>query len=241
MPDTHVPYEDPRAFALMLQAMEIWKPDAINVLGDFGDCYTVSSHSKHPGRVNRLEIEVDAVNARLDQLDALGAQEKHFIEGNHEDRLSRFLADKAPELFGLVSVEELYGLEERGWSFTPYKQSRTQGKVNVTHDCGNAGAFAHYKALDTFQGNIVIAHTHRLGVTYLGNAQGKSHVGAMFGWLGDVRAVDYMHRVQALRAWHLGFGVGYEEESGVAHLQAVPIINHGGRYSCVLDGQLFTV
>jgi hypothetical protein len=235
IPDTHVPYEDKRAFRLMLKVAADWRPDALYVGGDFSDCYTVSAHSKDPARGRLLRQEVGAVNRRLDQLDALEAREKHFIEGNHEDRLSRYLADKAPELFGLVSIPELFKLEQRGWTFTPYKQSRRAGKISITHDCGDAGAYAHYKALDTFQGNVVINHTHRLGITYVGNARGKSHVGAMFGWLGDVRRVDYMHRVKALRAWHLGFGVGYQEPGGVIHLQAIPIIN----YRCVVGGVLY--
>jgi UDP-2,3-diacylglucosamine pyrophosphatase LpxH len=235
VPDTHVPYEDKRAFELMLKAMRAWKPDAINILGDFGDFYCVSSHSKAPDRVNNLETEVAAINARLDQLDALSAKEKRFVEGNHEWRLERYLADKAPELFGLVGVQELFRLKARGWDYTPYKQSTEQGRVSITHDCGNAGADAHRKAVATFQGNVVIGHTHRMSVHYEGSAKGKSHVGAMFGWLGDVHAVDYMHRVQALRAWQTGFGIGYEEPNGTVHVQAVPIID----YRLVLDGVLF--
>jgi predicted phosphodiesterase len=230
-----VPYEDKRAFDLMLNVLRGWGPDTVIILGDFGDFYPVSAHSKDPARSGQLADEIHAINGRLDQLDALGATEKHFVEGNHENRLSRYLADKAPELFGMVGVEDLFGLNRRGWTFTPYKQSLTVGRVNFTHDCGNAGAQAHSKALDTFQGNVVIGHTHRMAISYIGNAQGTTHVGAMFGWIGDVNRVDYMHRVQALRAWHLGFGAGYQEASGTVHLQPVPMID----YRVVLEGKLY--
>lgn len=219
----------------MLGAMKWWKPDALNVLGDFADFYSVSAHSKSPDRANVLEGELAAVNYALDKLDALGAKEKHFVAGNHEDRLTRYLQDKAPELFGIVSIPELFKLKSRGWTYTPYKQSRKQGEISITHDCGGAGANAHVKAGDTFQGNVVIGHVHRMAVTYSGNALGKTHVAASFGWLGDVEAIDYMHRVSALRSWNLGFGIGYQEASGVVHLQAVPIID----YSLVLEGRLF--
>lgn len=230
-----MPYEDKRAFELMLQVGKAWKPDVIIDEGDFGDCLTVSSHSKSPDRVRHLRREVAACNSRLDQIDALGAKEKHFVMGNHEDRLSRYIADKAPELFGLVDIPHLYRLEERGWIVTPYKQSLEFGKLYITHDCGNAGAQAHVKALSTFQGNVAIGHTHRMAVCYEGSAKGKSHVGAMFGWLGDISKIDYMHRIAAMRAWQLGFGVGYQEPNGTVHLQAVPIID----YRCVLDGVLY--
>ncbi len=221
---------------MVIKALKAWGPDTLFTLGDTADCYTVSSHSKDPSRSSKLKGEVEGVNAFLDLLDSLGAAEKHFVKGNHEDRLERYIADKAPELFGLVDCEELFGLRRRGWGVTQYKDSVKLGKLHITHDCGNAGGQAHSKALDTFQDNVVIGHTHRMAISYVGNAKGKTHVGAMFGWLGDVKYIDYMHKVSALRAWQLGFGVGYMEVStGVVHLQAVPIVD----YKLVLDGQLY--
>ncbi len=218
----------------MLKAARYWKPDVINILGDFVDFYTVSSHDKREDRVRHLKDEIEAANARLDQIEALGA-EVHFVEGNHCHRLERYLNLKAPELFGLVSVKDLLRLEKRGWTFTPYRRARKQGRVSVTHECGNAGAQAHMRAMDTFQGNVTIGHTHRLAVSYGGSARGKSHVGAMFGWLGDVEKVDYLHKITALRGWQLGFGIGYQERNGTVHLQPIPIVD----YKLVLEGRLF--
>jgi hypothetical protein len=70
-----------------------------------------------------------------------------------------------------------------------------------------------------------------------GNAKGVPHVGASFGWLGDVEKVDYMHRIRANRDWVLGFGVGVVRENGVIHLQPVPIV----QYSCMVGLELFEV
>ena len=237
VPDTHVPYHSKRAFALMLKAAAVFQPDTVVILGDFADCYSISSHSKNPGRVRLLDSEVADVNECLTQIDALGAKEKFYISGNHEDRLERYLSDRAPELFNLVKVRDLFKLDERGWKYTPYKEHVELGKLYLTHDCGNAGAQAHVKALNTFGGNAVIGHTHRLAIHYQRNAHGESHVGAHFGWLGDVDAVDYLHRIQAC-AWSLGFGIGHMDENGVVYLQPIPIINVGGNLSCVVDGVL---
>jgi predicted phosphodiesterase len=235
VPDTHVPYHSARAFALMLQAAQSWKPDVIVVLGDFADFYSVSSHSKNAGRVRLLDEEVADVNVALSQLDALGASEKYFVSGNHEDRLERFLQDKAPELFNLVKVRDLFKLDARGWKFTPYKESVKVGHLNLTHDAGQAGKFAFMRAMDTFQGNVIIGHTHRMGVHYEGNSKGESHVSAQFGWLGDVDKIDYMHKVNALRSWQLGFGIGHLAQDGVCFVQAVPVVN----YRCIVDGVLY--
>ncbi len=235
IPDTHVPYHDKRAFDLVLKVGRDQKPDFVVTQGDFADFYSVSSHSKDPNRKRNLEFEIDEVNKELDKIDKLGAKVNVFVAGNHEDRLERFLKDKAPELFNMVRVTQLFKIKERGWRYVPYKSDTHIGKLYFTHDTGTAGATAHAKALDDYQYNIAIGHTHRMGYTIKGNARGEPHVGAMFGWLGDVKQVDYMHRIKASRDWCLGFGFGYLTDNGVVHVQPVPIIN----YTCVVGGKLY--
>jgi hypothetical protein len=160
------------------------------------------------------------------------------VSGNHEDRLERYLRDKAPELFNFISIPKILELKEKGFKYTPYKETFRIGKLNVTHDCGKAGRVAHLQSLDTFQHNIVIGHTHRLGYAVEGNAQGERHVSAMFGWLGDVQEIDYMHKVSAIKSWSLGFGIGYlNPKTGVVYLIPVPIING----TCLIEGQLITL
>lgn len=234
VPDVHRPYHDKRAWATMIKAMQLFKPDKIVVMGDFGDCYAASSFVKDPRRKSDLKWESEDCNVGLDELDALGASHKIFIAGNHEDRLERYLMASAPALIGVTSIPELYRLNERGWYYTPYKRSTRLGKLRLTHDTGTAGINAHRQSVDAFQASVVIGHTHRMEMSFKGNADGKPTVGAMFGWLGDFDQIDYMQAVKARRDWVHGFGIGYEEPNGVIHLQAVPIIE--GR--CVVAGQL---
>jgi hypothetical protein len=217
----------------MIRAAKFFKPHHTIVLGDFADFYAVSSHSRSPARTGNLEEEIDDVNAGLDELDQLGGN-RYFVAGNHEDRLERYLTTQAPALFHMVKVERLFRLKQRGWSYTSYGDSMKIGRLHVTHDCGNAGPYAHIKAQAAYEGNAVIGHTHRMASVFTGTADGKSHVGMSFGWLGDANAVDYLHRIQVRRAWQLGFGIGYMEENGTVHLQQVPIVN----YTAVLNGTL---
>ena len=232
VPDCHHPFHNVKAWRLMLKAARVFKPHILVVLGDFGDCYSISFHDKDPDRKNIFEWELGEINKGLDELDALGAKTKHFVAGNHEHRLDRFLRTQAPPLYSMMRIEKLLRLKERGWAYTPYQRSIKIGKLHVTHDEGNAGDRAHEKARASFEGNTVIGHTHRAAVSYRGNASGRSHVGAMFGWLGDVEQIDYVHRVRA-QQWQLGFGVGYLLRNGVVHLQAVPIIDG----TCVVNGK----
>jgi hypothetical protein len=245
IPDTHRPYHAPSAVQLMLQAARAaFAPFApsrrgIVIMGDYADCYAVSSHSKDPSRRTLLKDELADVAMGLDELDALGAHHKIYVEGNHETRISRLIADGAPGLAGLFTLPEHLRLHERGWQWVPYKHKARIGKLNVKHDLHRAGMNAHRQAInDIGQRNIAIGHTHRFGLEVQGDVDGGRHIGAVFGWLGDFDEVDYRHRDRALREWVHGFGLVYVDgATGNTHVQPVVIIND----SCVVAGRLVTL
>jgi hypothetical protein len=232
VPDAHHPYVDKRAWQIMLRAMQHFKPHGICIMGDFVDCAPISFHTPSPGQASLAE-ELKAGQAAIADLEALGAKEHHYIEGNHEFRLPRYLHEKAPEIAEFLSFKAILGLSAK-WKYTPYKKFLEHGKVYVTHDLERAGRGAHEQALTDAQDNVIIGHAHSMGVSYRGNARGKTHVGAIFGWLGDKTCVNYRHRLLANRYWTLGFGIGYMETNGTVHVQAIPIIE----YKCVIEGKL---
>jgi predicted phosphodiesterase len=214
LPDAHRPYHDQRAWDLFLAVMDDWRPDTLICMGDLADNHKISRFTD-AGKFGNFESEVNDVNDGLDELDSLSATRKIFIEGNHEDRLSRYLAEKAPALFPFVTTEKLFKLSERGWEFVPYKTAIQLGKLWITHDIGATGRYSLFRAADTFQHPVVVAHTHRIGYIVEGNATGEYFPCANFGWLGDVSKVSYMHQIAARRYWALGFGTGLlDEETG---------------------------
>jgi hypothetical protein len=227
IPDLHCPFEDKQATVLMFDALEMFEPDTVVIMGDFIDCFSVSNWSKDPARAVSLRQEVKKASAYLDRIDAVDASRKIYIAGNHEARLQRYLQEKAPQLLPFVDIPKLLDLEERGWEYVPYKSFITVGKLHITHDIGSASRYNVFKVLDVFQASVVTAHTHRLAYVVEGSATGSRQVSAQFGWLGDGKSVDYMHRVKAARDWALGFGVGYHDTlSGVVYVVPVPIINY---------------
>lgn len=236
VPDVHIPYHDVRAWDLMVKVAKDFEPSHIVVLGDFADFYAVSSFGKDPTRANQLDVEIAECNKALDQLDLIGARHKYFISGNHEQRLERYLQDKSPALFSMLKVESLFKLKQRGWHFTPYREDVKIGKVYFTHDVGQGGRTAAHKTMDTYQHSIITGHSHRMAYVVESNATGTSMLSAQFGWLGDVKQCDYLHRIKAQKDWALGFGLGYIRSNGVMHLNPVPIVE----YACVVNGKLFT-
>ncbi len=226
---------DKRAWNVLLEAGRHLKPDTIIVMGDFIDCYAVSSHQKNPANRVSIEDEIAAGNAALDQLEALGATRLVYIEGNHESRMPRYIADRAPEIHAIApTIRNLLRVDERGWEWVPYRDHITIGKCHYTHDLGKAGDNAHVDARKRFESNVVMAHVHKLGASYGGNLKGETHVGVCAGWLGSAADCEYLSRAQAMSGWQLGFCTTAMESDGTTHIQTHPIIN----YRAFVDGKL---
>lgn len=227
IPDVHAPFHSRGAWRLAMNIGRWLQPDGVVILGDLADCYAVSAHSRDPSRVNRFAEEIATANALLDEVDALGARQVVFCLGNHEDRTRRYVFTRAPELAAMGGIEEWLRLRERGYLVTPYRHFARIGSLHVTHEHGFAGKFAAFRARESFEGAIAIGHTHRLATMHSGSVTGGLHPGATLGWLGDATtlAVDYTHRIEALRSWTHAVGVAWVHPDGGTHLEAVPFVN----------------
>lgn len=225
VPDTHAPFHSAGAVGELLKFAKEYRPQGVVLLGDFTDCYAVSSHSRDPLRKARLVEELEeaaALLARLVKATPLAANRRHYVYGNHEHRLDRYIWDKAPALHGMVSYEKAMGLPG-SWHVTPYGRLLKVGKMHFTHDMGKAGSGAARQAMHALQGNVVIGHTHRMETFYEGNAKGEQHVGATLGWLGDFDAIDYRHAALVRREWVHGFGSMLLHRNGNVQLSTHPI------------------
>jgi predicted phosphodiesterase len=238
--DLHVPYHDVKAWECVLQVIRETKPDVVVIIGDFADMYSISSHPKSLDRKMNFATERDAVNAALDQvrLAAGNACRIVFCEGNHEDRITRYLQSSAPELGGIkeIRAEGLFKIKQRNIEWVPYRTEIKIGNCAFTHDVGRCGVNTARQSLLDYGGNLVVGHSHRGAVVYQGEIKGSSHFCLNVGWLGDVEAIDYVHRARAKRDWQLGFGLVDQDEAGYSWAQFIPVLD--GR--CVVDGKLIS-
>lgn len=234
IPDTHVPYHDERAFAVAMNAATLLRPDALVIIGDFADCYAISRFVKSPERRRMLEWEIDRVNDALDTIQSLRVPRVEYLEGNHENRLTRYVAEKAPELFGLVRIDQMLRIAERRWGWHEYGGSGVAiGRMVYKHDVGLCGKYALPGSLAAQGGNLCFGHTHRAGVWYDGRVNGKKHVCLNVGWLGDFEQIDYGNRDRYRKEWQQGFGI-VQHDADAVFAQFVPIV-HG---HCIVDGRV---
>lgn len=115
VPDVHVPFHDPRLWEELLRHVDKLRPDGIDIIGDFIDCYPLSKFDKNPHRRDKIQLEVDIARGMLENLrGATGTScDIRFSEGNHENRLRRLLWTKSKPLADLcnLSIPSLLGLD----------------------------------------------------------------------------------------------------------------------------------
>lgn len=92
---------------------------AVIHLGDHWDMPSLSSYDKGTGAMEgrRVKADIEAGNEGFALLsERLGKFEKHFLLGNHEDRITRAI-NAEPELAGLLSLGLL---DTKGWTVHPF-------------------------------------------------------------------------------------------------------------------------
>jgi len=227
-PDIHIPYHDQNAWETFLRAAVAFQPDRLVFLGDGADCYEISEFAKDPARKHNFFSEMEAVNVEFDRVSALGIKKVDYLLGNHEDRLNRLIAKRAPELHGFTSLPKILRFKERGWTWHEYGEQLQIGKIFFAHDYGPSGARAVSQALAATGHSVLFGHTHRAQVEYVGTTDGTRHVGMSCGWLGDYNslAFAYARRWKAKKEWtHAFASVEIERATGHGYAQLHPIID----------------
>lgn len=240
IPDVHVPLHDRKAWATTLKVISDTKPKRVVSIGDFGDFESVSLHARKSGTRRDFRTEKAAVRKAVRELQqAAGSAELDFLQGNHEERLERYLVERAPEMEGDedLSPRSVLGLRDRD-NWTPYRSGIHIGKVYYTHDVGHAGKNSTQQTLDSVGQCVVTGHTHRAGLLYGGDVLGEHSFSMTVGWLGDKKmfALKPYMPVAKMKDWQLAFGiVDYDADWNLGFAQLCAFVK--GRVS--VDGRSF--
>ena len=133
-------------------------------LGDVYDMNVISAHNK--GRLKlvegqRLSADFDAGNAYLRQHHEAAGRPKefHLIEGNHENRIERYI-QVLPELDGIVNLEKNIPKFVKVTKFWTDHELLNVGKATFIHGI-NTGSRQVATALRDYGTNVFMGHTHR--------------------------------------------------------------------------------
>jgi hypothetical protein len=142
--DVHFPFQDPRVVDRLLWFSRMLKPDGVIAGGDTLDFYELSRFSKDPRRKTDTSLNNELRQARtfLRSLkNGTGARWLVWMDGNHEARLARHLADRTPELSTLetpdgeliLTVPHLLELDGLGYQYLEYGDYFTLGDLDFEH------------------------------------------------------------------------------------------------------------
>lgn len=171
--DAHVDeHQDLERFDLLAALIRSEQPDYVVIIGDFLSLNCLSAWDRNKRLTMegmRYWQEIEAGNIALDKMMKRIPKKTKivFVEGNHEDRLTRYL-ETDPTFHGFVSVQKDLRLADRGIEWVPYKDVYYINEVGFTHipingmgkGIGNPGVAQ--KALKLFHHSIVFGHTHTL-------------------------------------------------------------------------------
>lgn len=103
LPDVHVPFYDELTLQVALEFGKRNNVTKIVLLGDFQDCYKISSFSRIPDRKISFAEELNIGYEILCRIrSAFPDAEILYKEGNHELRTKRYIIENAPELSDLL-------------------------------------------------------------------------------------------------------------------------------------------
>ncbi len=231
--DIHTPADNRAAVAAVLELVSDIQPDGLVFLGDVLDFEEISRHNE--GSAARLEGKrvyktFDAGNLLLDQFETAAGRsckEKWWLNGNHCDRVRRFIQKDGNVVFmddPLLSIDGRLGLKDRGYNYIKeYPKGHIKlGRLLLAHGqwSGKYAASAH---LNRYNCSVLVGHVHTPGVFY-GSGFEKQHVAYVQGHLADVHsaAMDYPGWPNS---WQLGFSVITVEDSGNFHVQLVNFVD----------------
>ncbi len=235
IPDSHLPDVDPRAFQVMLDVAQDFKPHEVVYLGDFFDAKCVSSYEKDPlTTVQLLEEELIPGREAMDKVERITKAKKFtFLCGNHESRVERYINENAPALARASAVRDILKVPDY-YRFLPYGQKGHYriGNWVITHGtlCGKhvAAAMVH-----KYGCNVLFGHVHRIQRYQVTNFAGDIMTGLTCGWLGDkVKAAEYIKNVAD---WAHGFALGYFKPSGSGSIETISI----EKYQAIALGTLY--
>lgn len=103
--DAHFPYHSEDAVEVFLEQADKIKAKTIVLLGDWMDFYKGSDFEQDPRQRDMLE-EIEMFKTFLHMVRKAYPKQKIVYKiGNHEERWDRYIMRKAPQLFGLPSLQ----------------------------------------------------------------------------------------------------------------------------------------
>jgi predicted phosphodiesterase len=240
--DVHHKFCDRKAYNLAIQVGKEYGVDEVILNGDFADFYDVNSHGKNPLISDKLLDEVDYLISELSLLKTLFPKSKiTYIEGNHENRLARYISNNCPEFFGIVNVQSLLMLEALKINFVPYTPNQCYriGKLNFRHEPIGGGINSANSTVTKAGASVIYGHIHKIQESQLVTLDGHYLRAISVGCLCDKNLPAFQY-VKNHHQWQLGFALitFYNDLWFCQNIHIIPSVN---KYHCLANGVIYEI
>lgn len=219
--DAHYPYQDPASIKIVMKMVATFKPDNVIMAGDMLDCATLSRFTIDPPEPAAFKSDVEELCGFISDIQEYSTV--HYVQGNHESRLSKVINDKMPELYGMLDMQSIinsnldtdieYTYNVPAESMIVWNDDLLIGHFNKTsQNC----CYTVKLLIDRFKTNICQAHTHRLGEYRV-----RGQRGTLRGWESGCLC-DLNPSYALIPNWQNGFLV-YERLGNSWNIETVPI------------------
>ncbi|HEY6019772.1 MAG TPA: metallophosphoesterase [Candidatus Paceibacterota bacterium] len=167
VPDIHIPYQDHGLVDSCLNLISSLDPDRVVLLGDVLDFHAISRWNAGMDRLDNLQDEIDEAKGLLARIrERAQRADIHWTEGNHDERLDKYIATEARALKSLrsLSMSEQLGLKDLEITYHHGQGFRLRPEFLVKHGTmirKGAGASAKAECMSAGISGIS-GHTHRL-------------------------------------------------------------------------------
>jgi hypothetical protein len=223
--DTHNPFQDVKTLALAEDFIKDLQPDYLIYNGDINDFYQISKFDKNPARYSELQKDIDNTRDMLKRHRQLCPNAIiKLLDGNHENRLERFLWTNAPALSSLrcLEVEKLLELQNFEIERIPYECGIMVNDIFLIIHGNLVSTHSSYTAKRMFEkhgGCGLCAHSHRLGEYLKRNRFGT------WGWWEGGCLCDLNPDYVTNPDWHQGFTLVHFKGKRF-WMEQIPILGH---------------
>jgi predicted phosphodiesterase len=221
--DLHFPYENRDNVEEFLKGVASVKPDTIVLGGDIVDFYKISRFDKDPLNAITLQDEIEVVKDFLESLRNVSSRSKiYWLEGNHEERLTKYIRVNAPEFASLpaLAFESLFNLREFNVEYV--KDTKVlqidDWVFRHGHECGNGSTpgLSARKGVMMYGANYIQGHIHKANIIRVSNFNGD-FIGVESPCLSEMEP-EY---VKGFAGWQAGYTVGKLEDGRWKIIQEV--------------------
>jgi hypothetical protein len=226
--DLHYPHVDPKYISIATSLIKYLKPDYVIQCGDALDASTISSYTQNPKITNRLIDEIEAYRKQLDvwQKIMVPGSVFHQLEGNHSERLQRFVAKNCKEIHQLVNdIPTMLGFKERNKGGVKF----VWHPLYKWDSCKIGDVVFHHGTY--YDKNLAVTNLTRYpGVNFCqGHAHRYSHAAANGFWSVSLGHGSLAHKTAHIHApnttWQQAMGV-VTFISGKGHFEPI-LVNNG--------------